>query len=341
MKHFQPRSGQRDLFFPICLTALFSLIFGLGLPLLLEAKAPAPFITEDKEPTFKTPEALQKFKDACVIFSEKNWKEATKAFQEIVKETADKASRKIVDADVDAAKGGKKLDRISKDIEKKNWRKAWTGWLTQQKKYGSTPLSTHLEELHKTIYPELFFDLATFETEPPEPEKKAREAWPENQTRLTQDPDVIHEGKGALVWSAGNTGGAGFGGFGNFAFGRLPLASLEEVVVDDYRWLIFSIFNEDDNFGKYIVYFGTDPIQGGNQGWANAGGLAGYLRNNCYSHQITIRRKGWNHFRVDLARELKKDPNLTWTDIQSMMLLTVPPSHKKTLVIDAVKLERP
>ncbi|MBA4685457.1 MAG: hypothetical protein H2076_10775, partial [Planctomycetes bacterium] len=67
----------------------------------------------------------------------------------------------------------------------------------------------------------------------------------------------------------------------------------------------------------------------------------GYLRNNCYSHQITIRRKGWNHFRVDLARELKKDPNLTWTDIQSMMLLTVPPSHKKTLVIDAIKLERP
>ncbi len=105
MNHFQSRSGQRDLFFPICLTALFSLIFGLGLPLLLEAKAPAPFITEDKEPTFKTPEALQKFKDACVIFSEKNWKEATKAFQEIVKDTADKASLKLVDDYVDAPKG--------------------------------------------------------------------------------------------------------------------------------------------------------------------------------------------------------------------------------------------
>ena len=191
------------------------------------------------------------------------------------------------------------------------------------------------------IYPELFLDLATFESDPPEPEKKAREAWPENETRLTKDPDVIHEGDGALVWSAGNTGGGGLGGFGNFAFGRLPLASLEEVVVDDYRWLNFSVYNEDDNFGKYVIYFGTDPIRGGNQAWANAGGLAGYLRNNCYSHQVTIRRKGWNHFRVDLARELKKDPNLTWTDIQSMMLLTVPPSHKKTLVLDAIKLERP
>ena len=242
MNHFQPRSGQRDLFFPNRLDGSFQPHFWSGSSSPSRGEGSCLINAEDKEPTFKTPEALQKFKEACVVFSEKNWKEASRAFQEIVKETADKASRKIVDAYVDAAKGGKKLDRISKDIEKKKWRKAWTGWLTQQKKYGSTPLSTHLEELHKTIHPELFFDLATFETDPPEPEKKAREAWPENQTRLTQDPDVIHEGKGALIWSAGNTGGAGFGGFGNFAFGRLPLASLEEVVVDDYRWLNFLDF---------------------------------------------------------------------------------------------------
>ena len=348
MSFIHERSGYQGLIMPFALTLLFFLTLLSSLPHETQAETSPAFPTaemtaEEKDPTFKTPEALKRFKEGGDLFSEKNWKDAIKAFQEVVKQTSDKASRKIVDAYLQAAKGGKNLDRINKDIKKKKWRKAWSGWLTQQKKYGDTPLSIHLEELHKVIYPELFFDLATFETDPPEPEKKAREAWPENETRLTKDPDVIHEGEGALVWSAGNTGGGGFAGgaFGNFAFGRLPLASLEEVIFDDYRWLNFSIYNEDDNFGKYVIYFGTDPIQGGNQAWANAGGLAGFLRNNCYSHQVTIRRKGWNHFRVDLARELKKDPNLTWTDIQSMMLLTVPPSHKKTLVIDAIKLERP
>ena len=158
-------SGQRGLLFPISLTALLILTLLSGLPLLPQAEATPRFTVEDQEPTFKTPEALQKFKDACSVFSEKNWKEATKAFQSVLKETADKASRKIVDAYVDASKGGKNLDRITKDIEKKKWRKAWSGWLTQQKKYGETPLSTHLDELQQKIYPELFFDLATFESE--------------------------------------------------------------------------------------------------------------------------------------------------------------------------------
>ena len=338
MMYSQQRSILHDLALPIMGAMLIFVTLISPLPADLEANSSTPAPVEDPQPTFKTPEAKQRSEDGRTALDEKNWKESTKAFQEVLKATADKDSRKIVDGYLEAAKGGKNLDKISKDIDRKKWRRAWSAWLTQQKKYGDTPLADHLEELRTILYPELFFDLATFEEDPPEPEKKAREAWPENETRLTKDPDVIHEGKGALIWSSGNTGG---GAFGNFAFGRLHLASLENVVVEDYRWLTFSVFNEDDNFGEYVVYFGTDPIEGGNQAWANMGGLAGYLRNNCYSHNVTIKRKGWNHFRIDLVKNLKKDPNLTWTDIQALTLLTVPPSHKKTLVIDAIKLERP
>ena len=338
MNPFNKRFSYQGPVFPILAFSLIYLTLISPLPNPLQASPTNQLLGQNPDPTFKTPEALKRFEEGSAKFIEKNWKEATKAFKEVLKQTADKASRDIIAGYIEAAKGGKNLDRVEKDIAKENWRKAWTGWLAQKKKYGETPLSELLQEIKNRIYPELFFDLATFEEDPPEPEKKAREAWPENETRLTKDPDVIHEGKGALVWSSGNTGG---GAFGNFAFGRLPLASLEEVIVDDYRWLNFSVFNEDDNFGKYVLYFGTEPIQGGNQGWANTGGIAGLLRNNCYSHQITIRRKGWNHFRIDLFKELKKDPKLTWTDIQALTLMTVPPSHKKMLVIDALKLERP
>ncbi|MDC0347564.1 hypothetical protein OAN47_04030 [Planctomycetota bacterium] len=294
---------------------------------------------DTEKPTFKSPEGQEKYDLGVASFSERLWKDADKAFKAARKNTADKSSKSHVDLFEKACSGGKLLDKVQKDIDKEKWRKAWSGLMNLEKKYGETPLVDFLKETRDVIYPELFLDLATFEEPPPEPEVKARAAWPENETRITKDPDVIFEGKGALQWGAGNTGG---GAFGNFAFGRLPLASLEDVVVEDYRILNISIYNEDDNFGKYVLYFGPEPL-GGVQAGGGAGGfggLGGLLRNNCYSHYLTIRKKGWNHFRVDLVKDLKKDPNLTWTDILSLSLLTVPPSHKKTLVIDAVKLER-
>ena len=114
----------------------------------------------------------------------------------------------------------------------------------------------------------------------------------------------------------------------------------EDLVMEDYRWLRISIFSEDDTFGKFTIFFGTDEI-GPNQAWGATGGIQSLLRRNCYYYHLTIKKPGWNHFRIDLNRELSKNDAITWSDLQSLYLFTVPPSHPKRLTIDAIKLEVP
>ena len=289
---------------------------------------------EEPAPEFKSEEAKALFLSGCQQFEKRDWRTAGRSFSDARKETVDKASRSIVQLWEKACKGGKALDRADADHQKGAHRKAWGAVASLSKKYGETPLMTAIDALKEQIYPELFLDLATFEEKPAETEEAARKALPNDRSRITRDPERIVEGKGALEWRSG--GGQGFAGFN---FGRLPIATIEEVVMEDFRWIRFSIFNEDDNFGKFTLFFGTDPI-GPNQAWAGAGGIAGLLRRNCYYHHFTLKKPGWNHFRIDLKKELSKNESIQWSDLLSLYLLTVPPSHPKKITIDAVKLEK-
>lgn len=287
------------------------------------------------DPNFKTEEAKAIFQQGKELFDKRNWKDAGKSFSKVRKETSDKESRDRLDVWEQACKGGKNLDRAVEDHSKKKYRKSWSSIQSLIRKYGDTPLKGPIDQLYAEVYAQLFLDLAKFEQKPIEPEQAAREALPEDRTRITKDPDRIFEGESALEWRSG--GGQGFAGFN---FGRLPLASLEDLVVEDYRWLRISIFNEDDTFGKFTLYFGTDEI-GPNQNWAATGGIEGFLRRNCYYRHLTIKKPGWNHFRIDLKRELTKNENIAWSELLSLYLFTVPPSHPKRLTIDALKLEVP
>ncbi len=293
--------------------------------------------TEDEspQPGFDSDEAKQEFEKGRKLFEERQWRDASRSFGVARKGTADRDSRTIVSSWEKACKGGKALDRAVEDLARKKYRKAWTAVLGLRGKYGATPLVNPIEQLQQEVYPHLFLDLACFEAEPVEVEAAARKALPEDRSRLTKDPDRIFEGKGALEWRSG--GGQGFAGL---SFGRLPLASIGELVMDDYRWIRFSVFNEDENFGKFTLFFGIDEI-GPNRAWAGAGGVGGLLRRNCYYHHFTLKKPGWNHFRIDLTRELSKNESIAWSDLLSLYLLTVPPSHPKRITIDAVKLERP
>jgi len=290
---------------------------------------------ESPQPSFDGDEAKQQFEKGLKLFEERQWRDASRSFGLARKGTADKDSRSMVSSWEKACKGGKALDRAVEDLARKKYRKAWIAALALHGKYGATPLVSPIEKLKEEVYPQLFLDLACFEAEPVEVEAAARKALPADRSRLTKDPDRITEGKGALEWRSG--GGQGFAGL---SFGRLPLASIGELVMDDYRWIRFSIFNEDDNFGKFTLFFGKDEI-GPNRAWAGAGGIAGLLRRDCYYHHFTLKKPGWNHFRIDLTRELSMNASVTWSDLLSLYLMTVPPSHPKKITIDAVKLERP
>lgn len=295
----------------------------------------SPAEEESPQPSFETDEAKQQFEKGLELFEKRQWREATRSFATARKGTADKDSRSMVSSWEKACKGGKALDRAVEDLARKKYRKAWIAALSLHGKYGATPLVSPIEKLKEEVYPHLFLDLACFEEEPVEVEAAARKALPADRSRLTKDPDRITEGKGALEWRSG--GGQGFAGL---SFGRLPLASIGELVMDDYRWIRFSVFNEDDNFGKFTLFFGMDEI-GPNRAWAGAGGVAGLLQRNCYYHHFTLKKPGWNHFRIDLKRELSMNASVAWSDLLSLYLLTVPPSHPKRITIDAVKLERP
>lgn len=287
------------------------------------------------DPSFKTEEAKKAFDQAKELFEGRSWRDAGKAFGKLRKDTSDKESRKRLESWENACKGGKNLDRAVSDHESDKHRKAWSSIQGLLKKYGETPLRTFIDQLHDDVYPELFFDLAKFEEEPTETEEAARKALPEDRTRITKDPDRIFEGTSALEWRSG--GGQGFAGFN---FGRVPLASIQDLVMEDYRWLRISIYNEEDTFGKFTLYFGMDEI-GPNQAWAGAGGIQGLLRRDCYYYHLTIKKPGWNHFRIDLHRELTRNEKIAWSELQSLYLFTVPPSHPKRLTIDALKLEVP
>ncbi|MDE0959568.1 MAG: hypothetical protein OSB09_02190 [Planctomycetota bacterium] len=283
-------------------------------------------------PTFDSDEGQKSFLEGQEQFQLRAWRDATRSFAAARKASADTRSKKLVQAWEKACKGGKALDRADKDHQKGAYRKAWSGVAALQKKYGMTPLSTAIDVLKQKVYSELFLDLATFEETPVEVEEAARKALPKDRSRIILDPERIFEGKGALEWRSG--GGQGFAGL---SFGRLPIATIEDVVMEDYRWIRFSVFNEDDNFGKFSLFFGTEPI-GPNQ--AQAGGVMALLQRNCYYHHFTVKKPGWNHFRIDLTKDLSMSEAIEWSDLLSLYLLTVPPSHPKKITIDAVKLEK-
>ena len=321
-------------FLPVVLLISLSFISVASIPddeVAPESKAEITF----PAPIFKTDTAQATFDQAKELFEKRDWRDAGKSFAKVRKETVDKESRARVELWEQACKGGKSLDRAVEDHAREKYRRSWSSIQSLLKKYGKTPLRGPIDQLHDEVYPQLFLDLAKFEQEPVEPEQAARKALPEDRTRITKDPDRIFEGKGALEWRSG--GGQGFAGL---SFGRLPLASIQDLVMEDYRWLRISIFSEDDTFGKFTIFFGTDEI-GPNQAWGATGGIQSLLRRNCYYYHLTIKKPGWNHFRIDLNRELSKNDAITWSDLQSLYLFTVPPSHPKRLTIDAIKLEVP
>ena len=64
------------------------------------------------------------------------------------------------------------------------------------------------------------------------------------------------------------------------------------------------------------------------------------LRTRCFYHHLTIKKPGWNDYRIDLWKNLSTHSTPTRAEIQGLILLMISPSKPKTIFIDAVKLEK-
>lgn len=294
-----------------------------------------PFLSfGGEEPLFKKAESKARWLEATATFEKREYRAAGKVFTSLRRDASDKASADLMRKYANACKGGERIPRIEKEIARENWKRAWAELGKLNRVFAATPLAGHLEELHEVIFPELFLPLADFEEEATDFEKVSAPRRPQDRSKIVDKKEFVTSGKRSLQWRSGGGGAGGF--FGGISFGSLPLAAFEGTILSEYRYLNFSIFSTDDNFGKFTVYFGTEP-GGPNSGFAGTN----ILRTTCFIRHITVNKTGWNHFRIDLRKEMTRHADTQWEDVTGLALLTVPPSHPKLIYIDDVRLEVP
>lgn len=292
-----------------------------------------PPADEKEAPTweFENAEARQAYDDGVASFVAGSFTEAGKSFRDARKGSSGDTRDHVEDYEK-ACKGGSKLSRIEKSVAKEDWRRAYAAFVKLEESHGETPLSLHLEPLRETIEGALFFPLANFEADAPDPESAVASRRPDS-CALEIDEDLVREGKRSLRW---NSGGGPGGAMGNMIFGMVPIAAFDGSLTSEYPIIDLWLHSSDDNFGKFSLYFGVEE---GGPGQTMAAGNV--LQTRAFIHHITLSKKGWHHVRVNLLKELPKNTNVSWDEVTGVGLLTVPPSHPKTIHIDGVRLERP
>jgi len=276
-----------------------------------------------------TPEATEAFTKGVESFRAGEFDAAADTFKLAGKGARD-AAKDEVDAYEKACKGAKKLPKIEKGIADSKWRAAWVELEKLAKTHGDGPLSLHLAPLRETIEAELFFRLANFEAEPPEPEAQVKSRRPDSAS-VSGDEKYVKEGKSSLRWASGQGGG-----FAGMTFGWLPLAAFDGAKVKDYPILELFLCSTDENFGKFSLYFGVEE-----GGPPPAFATTDLLKTRCFLHHITVEKEGWQHIRIDLTKEITKNNSIEWREITGVALLVIPPSHPKTIYLDGLRLERP
>lgn len=291
-----------------------------------------PVVAADEEPNADLPkftagEAQKAFDEGHGLFQKGEWKAAEKLFKECSKK-GEGEDRDRIKPWIQACKGGARLNRIDKVINKQEWRKAWVEIQRVNASYKETPLQATLAEYLERIEGNLFFPLATFEEDPPE--SQVDSSRHPSTAQINTDPRFVAGGKRSIQW----TEKVGLGSAK--ILGWLPLAEFPGSLIDDHRYLSVSIYKPGESFGKYTLYFYTDedPAQGG---FANP--LA-VLKARCHYKHLTVEKQGWNHYRVDLWKELSNHSGAQRSEIRGLHMLIIPPSKADTVYIDEVKLER-
>ncbi len=300
-----------------------------------ESDEPARPESEPEDPpiTLASPEAQAAFEGGLENFGRGDFTEAAKQFR-TAKKGAKKDAKNRVVAYEKACKESKKLPKIEKSIDQKQWRKALGELDRIETALGKkTPLEPHLKPLRTQIHEALYYPLANFEGKAPGPENLVKARRPPSATANT-DLRFVHDGKVSLKWNAGKGSIGALGGLG--VFGSVPLAAFEGTLVKEYRIFEMWIYSTDDEFGKFSLYFGIE--EGGPGQVFEATSL---LKTRCFFHHITVNKAGWQRVRIDLMKDIPKHHNLEWADVTGVALMVIPPSKGKLIYVDSLRLERP
>ncbi|MGE3165796.1 MAG: hypothetical protein AB7O52_12885 [Planctomycetota bacterium] len=293
--------------------------------MLLSMPARCEEDVKDSNPTFSDPEAQRLFNVGRDFFEKNDWKSAETSFKDC-KAQAAAAEKKQLDEWLKACKGGKDLDKIQKLTAKSAWRAAWGEIRKLAEKYPApSPLQPKIDEVSRYIESELFYFLATFEEEAPEPER-ATGARPESAT-VNTETRYVKAGNRSLRWAATYDLGL---------ISQLPLATFDGAKIDDYRYLHLSIYSGTKDFGKFTLFFDINEQGRG----LNLQDPTRVLQTPGFFYHITVNQEGWLDLRIDLWEELQTHSNPTRDQIRGVSLLMIPPSKPKTLYLDDFKLER-
>ncbi|MCA8962171.1 MAG: hypothetical protein KDC38_16715 [Planctomycetes bacterium] len=275
-------------------------------------------------PPFADPENRARFDEAVDQFMREEWRSAEKLMKECDAGESSAVQKELARW-IAACKGGPQLAKVTKAIDRANWKVAWAHLERVRAKYGTTPLEMKIEVLTETIEPKIFEILATFEPDAPASERDAG-MRPGNAT-VNTDAKYVRRGKQSLRWEpARATPGAGFGGRG---FAYLPLAKIDGSKLEEFRYLQLSIYASEKDAGRYTLMLDTGQRMNMNP-----------LQARCFYHHVTLEKPGWVDLRVDLWKEFQSYTNPDPSEVQTLAMIVIPPANPKAIYVDDVKLEK-
>jgi hypothetical protein len=309
----------------------------LPIPLILTfaalACAPADGPFPPPPEGFSSPEAAQSYSDAVAHFERGEFEKARDGFEAARKGVTGDAKARIAEY-TKACNGAKDLEKIQKEIAKERWRAAFVRWEKLEASHGKTPLRLFIEPLRATIEGGLYLRLATFEEDPPEPERRVADQRPSTTGRVT-DAEFVKEGKASLEWRSGyDPKGDDRADLLRFT---VPLAAFDGSLAEQYCILDFWIHASALQPRELYLYFGVEP--GGVPDRELVPTKENLRDTRCKYFAIPIEKAGWRHIRIDLRKDLLDRFELDWSEITGVSLGGWQRAGK--IHCDALRLERP
>ncbi|MCI0652435.1 MAG: hypothetical protein L0Z55_11190 [Planctomycetes bacterium] len=131
------------------------------------------------------------------MFADEMYAEARAAFERS-RQGASKEQREEINRWIEACRGGVEFAKVDELMNQKNWQKALKEQQRLEEKYSATALAPRLAEAYAKISDHLFYYVATFEEDPPEPEK-ALYPLPKSRS-LNEDSRYVRRGKRSIMW---------------------------------------------------------------------------------------------------------------------------------------------
>lgn len=284
---------------------------------------------------FKSPETIESYRNAIELFERGEFSDARKALKAAGKGAKGDAKASVKSYEK-ACKGAKELSKIEKEINRSRWQNAQAVLRTVEAKYGSTPLSFHLDGLRSTIDENLYLVLTDFEEEPSEFERPVLAGRPQWGTSLIKDPKFVRSGKSSFgAYMRLKRGQQRDGGV---TYGRTyPIVRFNPEWRKEHGTLslwVYSISKEKEELMIYLTESDSGALE-------KMGSSAKDLRRNARCLHVTreIPPGRWHEVRVNLDRDFTNKFELRWDDLKTLCIGYAGKTNFR-FYMDSLRLER-